>query len=155
MSNPEDDLKARELEGLRAQVAALTARVHTLELKAGIKPQLITPAAAPVSTNASDATVGSAPPPPRTPQFPSIASSQILGTSRDSADLEGTIGRLWFNRVGIFALLFGVAFFLKYAFENNWIGPSVRVVLGLLGVLPSSSGASGSATGEARSFPIP
>ena len=51
---------------------------------------------------------------------------------RESADLEGTIGKLWFNRVGIFALLFGVAFFLKYAFDNNWIGPSGRVALGLL-----------------------
>src|SRR6185312_8185660 len=67
--------------------------------------------------------------PPREP----VPAFRIPGsTIRDHHDLEGTIGRLWFNRVGIFALLFGVAFFLKYAFENNWIGPSVRVVLGLL-----------------------
>jgi uncharacterized membrane protein len=133
MSNPEDDLKAREVQALRAQVAALTARVHALEIKAGVQPQVAAPPTAPVSPKASEATTGSTPPPhSRTPQFQSIAGSRIPGTTRDTADLEGTIGKLWFNRVGIFALLFGVAFFLKYAFDNNWIGPSGRVALGLL-----------------------
>ncbi len=36
------------------------------------------------------------------------------------------------NYVGILALLFAVAFFLKYAFENNWVGPRGRVGIGLL-----------------------
>jgi uncharacterized membrane protein len=72
------------------------------------------------------------PPPPRPPREGAPDYRTAASTFRNSHDLEGTIGRLWFNRVGIFALLFGVAFFLKYAFENNWIGPSVRVVLGLL-----------------------
>jgi uncharacterized membrane protein len=31
------------------------------------------------------------------------------------------------------ALLFGVGFFLKYAFEHYWIGPTGRIILGLLG----------------------
>jgi len=30
MANPEDELKAREVEALRAQIAALTERVHVL-----------------------------------------------------------------------------------------------------------------------------
>lgn len=38
----------------------------------------------------------------------------------------------WFNYVGILALLFAVAFFLKYAFDNNWVGPRGRIGLGLL-----------------------
>lgn len=133
MANPEDDLKARELEALRAQVAALTARVHTLEVKAGIEPQRIAPPVAPVSPKASEAAASQAPPPPpRIPSFQTAPSLHAPASIRESADLEGTIGKLWFNRVGIFALLFGVAFFLKYAFDNNWIGPSGRVALGLL-----------------------
>ena len=44
---------------------------------------------------------------------------------------ESTSGKV-LGRLGIGAVLVGVAFFLKYAFENNWIGPSGRVMLGIL-----------------------
>ena len=47
-------------------------------------------------------------------------------------DIESTIGLVWLNRIGVVALLFGVAFFLKYAFDNHWIGELGRVVLGLV-----------------------
>ncbi|HEX7955465.1 MAG TPA: DUF2339 domain-containing protein, partial [Pyrinomonadaceae bacterium] len=47
-------------------------------------------------------------------------------------DLESTIGGVWFAWAGILAVVFTVAFILKSAFENNWIGPGVRVALGLL-----------------------
>ncbi|HVF51165.1 MAG TPA: DUF2339 domain-containing protein [Pyrinomonadaceae bacterium] len=45
-------------------------------------------------------------------------------------DLESHIGGSWFNWIGILAITFGVAFFLKYAFENEWVGPAGRVLLG-------------------------
>jgi len=51
---------------------------------------------------------------------------------RGADDLEGTIGKLWLNRVGIFAILIGVSYFIKYAFDNGWIGPSGKITLGLL-----------------------
>lgn len=35
-------------------------------------------------------------------------------------------------RIGIIALIVGVAFFLKFAFDQNWLGPSARVTLGVL-----------------------
>ena len=38
----------------------------------------------------------------------------------------------WFNRIGIVALLIAVSYFLKLAFENNWIGKSGRVAIGVL-----------------------
>jgi uncharacterized membrane protein len=47
-------------------------------------------------------------------------------------DLESVIGGSWFSWVGIIAVTFGVAFALKYAFDNQWIGPGTRVVLGAL-----------------------
>jgi uncharacterized membrane protein len=46
--------------------------------------------------------------------------------------LEGTIGKLWLNRIGIFAILIGVSYFIKYAFDNGWIGPSGKIALGLI-----------------------
>jgi uncharacterized membrane protein len=45
-------------------------------------------------------------------------------------DLETLVGGSWFNWLGIIAVTLGVGFFLKYAFENEWIGASARVLLG-------------------------
>jgi uncharacterized membrane protein len=56
-------------------------------------------------------------------------------------DLEALIAGRWLNRIGILALIISVSFFLKYAFDNNWIGPSGRVAIGVLfgaGMLPWS-----------------
>ena len=46
--------------------------------------------------------------------------------------LEAQIGGTWLNRIGVVAFVLGMGFFLKYAFENNWIGPAGRVAIGLL-----------------------
>jgi len=46
--------------------------------------------------------------------------------------LESRIGSHWLNRIGIAAVLIGVSYFLKFAFDNNWIGPAGRVSIGLL-----------------------
>ncbi len=46
--------------------------------------------------------------------------------------VENIIGAHWLNRVGIAALLIGVAFFLKYAFDNEWIGPAARIGIGMI-----------------------
>ncbi len=52
--------------------------------------------------------------------------------SKAGLDLETLIAGRWLNRVGIIAILLAVIFFLKYAFDNDWVGPSGRVALGLL-----------------------
>jgi uncharacterized membrane protein len=54
---------------------------------------------------------------------------QVLAPPQAQA-LETRIGAHWLNRVGIAAVMFGAAFFLKYAVDNNWIGPSMRVSIG-------------------------
>lgn len=50
----------------------------------------------------------------------------------DSRSLENRIGSQWFNRVGILAVLIGMAWFLKLAIDNHWIGPLGRVLIGLV-----------------------
>ena len=54
------------------------------------------------------------------------------GKTSSSRSLEILIAGRWFNRIGILALIASVTWFLKYAFDNNWIGPSGRVGIGIL-----------------------
>jgi len=51
---------------------------------------------------------------------------------RERSDLEARIGSHWLNRIGIAAVLIGVSYFLKFAFDNNWIGPAGRIAIGLI-----------------------
>jgi hypothetical protein len=51
----------------------------------------------------------------------------------DAATLESWIGRQGFGWAAVVLLLFATAFFLKYAFDNRWIGELGRVALGILG----------------------
>jgi uncharacterized membrane protein len=150
MANPQD-----ELEALRAQVASLTARVHRLEQSARIELQLTspiqsaTPAQPPIAKSPAEQPPISVsredterrafplqPPPPAMPRIPAppnVAAPKFAHTAHQSSEsLEGTIGKLWLNRIGIIAILIGVAYFLKYAFDSGWIGPGGRVAIGLI-----------------------
>ncbi|HSE97174.1 MAG TPA: DUF2339 domain-containing protein, partial [Blastocatellia bacterium] len=83
----------------------------------------------------------SGPPPDRTVARPREAQTSahivrprppVPPEPRPRGDLEARIGGNWLNRIGIIAITFGVAFFLKYAFENQWIGPAGRVGIGVV-----------------------
>lgn len=45
---------------------------------------------------------------------------------------EKVIGTQWIGRIGVVAVILGVAFFLKYSFDNNLIGEAGRVMLGIV-----------------------
>jgi uncharacterized membrane protein len=62
----------------------------------------------------------------------SIPASSASTPSQSDGGFEAVIAGRWLNYVGILALLFAVTFFLKYAFDNNWVGPRGRVGIGLL-----------------------
>jgi uncharacterized membrane protein len=49
----------------------------------------------------------------------------------DSAALEEWLGKKGLGWAAVVVLLFAAAFFLKYAFDNAWIGPLGRVSMGL------------------------
>jgi uncharacterized membrane protein len=133
MANPQDEIAA-----LKAQIAALTARVYQLELISGAPSDVGQRSPAPTSVEttlphpSAKPVSGSPPPgakmtPPQQPQPVTMAARP-----KEDGNLETKIGQYWLNRIGIVAILMGVSYFLKYAFENNWIGPSGRVVIGLL-----------------------
>lgn len=51
----------------------------------------------------------------------------------DDRDLEFKLGSKAFTAVGVVAVLLGVGFFLRYAFDQNLITEAMRVALGILG----------------------
>jgi uncharacterized membrane protein len=73
-----------------------------------------------------------------------IYSSSLLSDQKEIADnsqkvkknednsLEQNIGGKLFAKIGIAALVIGVAFFIKYAFDNNWINETGRVAIGVI-----------------------
>lgn len=59
----------------------------------------------------------------------------LLESSRTKEEWEAFIGGKLLNRIGAFALIIAVGFFLKYAFDNNIITETMRVVIGgLIGI---------------------
>jgi uncharacterized membrane protein len=72
-------------------------------------------------------------PPPLPPLQPPVSAPvPRQWEPNGKGDVESTIAGRWFNYVGILAIGLAVAFFLKYAFDNNWIGPAARVTIGFL-----------------------
>ncbi len=53
---------------------------------------------------------------------------------------EQILGGHWLARIGVIAIVIGIGFFLKYAFDNNWIGPTGRIILGIVAGLAMLGG---------------
>jgi uncharacterized membrane protein len=142
-----------ELEALNLRLAALTQRVVQLEqLSSQSQISQDKPSAEPVHPEPTS-------PPPFPPRVeptletvkapvaktesrspmlaarhsaPPFKLQNISADVRSNGSMEEKIGQYWLNRVGIVAILVGVSYFLKYAFENNWIGPAGRIAIGIL-----------------------
>ncbi len=65
------------------------------------------------------------------PTFTEQVSTPPPAIRRQAADLESVIGRRWVGWIAIALILFATAFFLKYAFDNRWIGELGRVAIGV------------------------
>ena len=121
------EISQAEFEELVRQIRELAIRVHRMENFLRLpEPYRVTAPSAPAPESAQ--TRPSPPPPARTPPvfLPPVSAPER------SVDWEARIGSHWLNRIGIAAVLIGVSFFLKYAFENNWIGASGRIAIGLI-----------------------
>lgn len=126
------DTSGNELQELRRLLGELTARVFRLEQALNLRPG---PAAEPPRVDAPPVPLAATPtvsPLPQIRPSPPSKPPQISSGLRDGPDLESRIGSHWLNRIGISAVLIGVSYFLKLAFDNNWIGPTGRIAIGLL-----------------------
>jgi uncharacterized membrane protein len=133
------EISRQEFDQLQQQLRELTARVYQLERTVSRQTRPIAehqsppadlfgpPPLPPISE-----TLRPGPAQPQTPPLPRSPEVHPAPRRSASADLESRIGSHWLNRIGIAAVLVGVSFFLNYAFENNWIGPAGRIVIGLL-----------------------
>ena len=65
-------------------------------------------------------------------QRSSVSRQASAAQDDESTSLEDAIGGRLMLWVGAIVLVLGVAFFLKYAFDNEWITESMRVALGVL-----------------------
>jgi uncharacterized membrane protein len=63
---------------------------------------------------------------------PSAKKETIIQTPLPQGSLESAIGTRWIGRIGMLAVIFGVAFFLKYSFDNQLIGETGRIILGII-----------------------
>lgn len=130
------DPSQSDLEAIRRLLADLTHRVYRIEQRLQIDASApVVPPATPRSAVLPPEPGAQASPPlptgpykpvPQAPPRPPVSPIQ------PDLDLESRIGSHWLNRIGIAAVLIGISYFLKFAFENNWIGPAGRVAIGLV-----------------------
>ena len=136
------------LENSRPVPAPGTPRPQTPPQPATAQPTTAQPATAAPSGTASPAAAPAAPlvtgpvaraAPPMEPMVPAPGSTSSTGDEPPrnamggiaSWDWEWLLGGNWLARIGIVAVIIGVGFFLKLAFDNDWIGETGRVALGL------------------------
>ena len=125
-------------KSLQDVVQQLTVRVAKLEAQTTIPATPARPAdegptetVAPREPTAVPPTAPIAQAPPAVaPPPPSYAPASTARTIH-AADVESIIGRRWLGWAAIALILFAAAFFLKYAFDNRWIGELGRVAIGV------------------------
>ncbi len=130
------------MDRLQAQINRLTQRTYLLE-----NPSRQEVASAPAAEPASE--IGTT-----EPEADDVAAAAIAAAD-DSApapipvqhakpaarDWEWLLGGNWLARIGILALIIGAGFFLNMAIDNEWIGETGRVVLGVvIGALLAGGG---------------
>ena len=130
---------------LEAQLAAVTARVFQLEREVAAMrgvPLSSGPASASAPApamrtmmragdRAGDAERGSGTPAAATSPQATAPTVREGPAPAGERSLESRVGSQWFNRIGIVAVLIGVAWFLKFAFDSRWAGALGRVLIGL------------------------
>jgi uncharacterized membrane protein len=131
MDSPSEDSLEQQLAELRSRVVRLESTLHAyrIQLESSQKAAPAQPEAAPQLIQAKSAAPITAAPPAAIP--PPVFQS-IEPALRDDRSLETRIGSQLFNRIGILAVLIGMAWFLKLAIDNHWIGPAGRVIIGLI-----------------------
>jgi uncharacterized membrane protein len=113
-----------------ADLAVLKGEVESLRqlLLAGVQPRSEV-----AQELAGTPDSGKTPPP-----LPPLAVTQVRSTKgpKRGGSAEVAVGQKWLLGTGVLILIIGIGFFLKYAFDQEWIGPAVRISIGFVsGVL--------------------
>ncbi len=146
----------QQLANLTARLYAIETRLSELTSRSSeapaapagapaATPPLTPPATSPIEQKATPSAIpptlaaprpSAAVPPPiqhvPTPLPKSPPTRTTFAGGSGAADFESVVAGRWLNYAGVLAVLCAVAFFLKYAFDNNWVGPHGRIAIGLL-----------------------
>ena len=106
-----------ELERLRIRVEELERRLAAVEGRVGMAPVMVAPPPPPVVLA----------PPVFVPPTPVVVS--------EADTVETNAGLVWANRIGAVTMILGVAFAFLYAVDNEMIGPTGRVLCGLVAAM--------------------
>ena len=122
----------RDLTRLMREVDDLRTRLRGLQEQQPATPESRAPSIPPLPSPI--APVEPAAPSPREPDVftpqASIAGAATIPDEEDTGVVERAIGERWLLYAGVIVLLLAVVFFLRYAFERDWLSPAVRVVAG-------------------------
>ena len=113
--------RIRNLELRLAGVEAALRRVMLEKAPAAVAPAVES------ARSPEPVPVSPPPPPPAAPAIP-----ELPEVPRPTEHLEAVIGQKWIGWVAVVLIFCAVGFFLKYAFENRWIGELGRVALGVV-----------------------
>ena len=115
-----------QLDRLQGQLDAFATHVQTALMQTRPDPPL---AAAP----ASEAAAVPSDPSSAAPEIPPEAPPPTTGARPVLTEgVELQFGQKWLLIAGVAITVLGIGFFLKYAFDQNWIGPAGRIILGYL-----------------------
>jgi len=143
VTNSDDQLKqlASRLDHIERILQSQIQRIHAVESRLGVTSIPVAPSVFPTTP---------AEPPPLPANdvlpMPSLGDESSVGLAQSSAprsaathipeafqeSLESKIGGNLLNKIGMAAIILGMAYFLKYAIDNEWIGEAGRVMVGVL-----------------------
>lgn len=121
----------RELADVHTRLVALEAAASLHAPEAAVvrpQPELPVPPPAPAPPVVAPPIVEPPPIPEPVVLSQPVAAAAVIDD--ESSSLEEAIGGRVMLWVGAIVLVLGVAFFVKYAFDNEWITESMRVALG-------------------------
>ena len=117
---------AVQLDHLQSQLDAFATLTQTNLMRLHPVPPHATEPASAAAVQSDPSPTPPVPPlealPPETAPLPPVVT--------EGAELQ--FGQKWLLIAGVAITVLGIGFFLKYAFEQNWIGPGGRIILGYL-----------------------
>ncbi len=142
------DWQVKKLQALERQVGELSAYIEALKNQIDELGSPSTRKKEPVAAKialpppVSREQVPYASTPPVSEVFQPLQRTSSSATpSRTREEWEALIGGKLLNRIGALALIIGIGFFLKYAFDNNWISETLRVLIGaVIGIVCLAGG---------------
>ena len=125
-----EQIRMNDLAPLARAIQELETRVEQIE--AGLtRGEIGIPTSEPPQVEIRQPTITPPPPAPVVPQPTPPPVTRSVARSVQAAQIESVIGRRWIGWIAVALILFATAFFLKYAFDNRWIGELGRVAIGV------------------------